>query len=124
MAILTDDADYDAGETIWNVPRQRFNFGNDHADNGPRTRTNDSSAQIHRGHKTVSPGLLRTIQQTKVQGNTPAISGEGNLRIPLTNLLKRSESYAAFVVINVSMPEDTFHITDLLVVSRLYLYEK
>ncbi|VEL31789.1 unnamed protein product [Protopolystoma xenopodis] len=35
MAILTDDADY-AGETFGNVPRPRFNFGNDHADNGPK----------------------------------------------------------------------------------------
>ncbi|VEL12055.1 unnamed protein product [Protopolystoma xenopodis] len=38
MAILTDDADYDAGETFGNVPRPRLNFGNDNADNGPRTR--------------------------------------------------------------------------------------
>ncbi|VEL18142.1 unnamed protein product [Protopolystoma xenopodis] len=38
MAILTDDADYDAGEMFGNVPRQLFNFGNDHADNGARTR--------------------------------------------------------------------------------------
>ncbi|VEL38454.1 unnamed protein product [Protopolystoma xenopodis] len=38
MAIVTDDADYDAGETFDNVPRLRFNFGNDHADNGLRTR--------------------------------------------------------------------------------------
>ncbi|VEL13314.1 unnamed protein product [Protopolystoma xenopodis] len=38
MAILTDDADYDAGETFENVPRPRFNFGNDHADNELRTR--------------------------------------------------------------------------------------
>ncbi|VEL27907.1 unnamed protein product, partial [Protopolystoma xenopodis] len=37
MARLTDDPDYDAGETSGNVPRLRFNFGNDHADNGPRT---------------------------------------------------------------------------------------
>ncbi|VEL37836.1 unnamed protein product [Protopolystoma xenopodis] len=38
MARLTNDADYDAGETSGNVPRPRLNFGNDHADNGPRTR--------------------------------------------------------------------------------------
>ncbi|VEL10667.1 unnamed protein product [Protopolystoma xenopodis] len=38
MAILTDDVNDDAGETFGNVPRPRFNFGNDHADNGPRTR--------------------------------------------------------------------------------------
>ncbi|VEL44006.1 unnamed protein product, partial [Protopolystoma xenopodis] len=37
MAILTDDADYDAGETFGNVPHPRFKFGNDHADNGLRT---------------------------------------------------------------------------------------
>ncbi|VEL30182.1 unnamed protein product [Protopolystoma xenopodis] len=34
MEILTDDA----GETSGNVPRPRSYFGNDHADNGPRTR--------------------------------------------------------------------------------------
>ncbi|VEL40201.1 unnamed protein product [Protopolystoma xenopodis] len=38
MTILTDDADYDAGETFKNVPRPRFNVGNDHADNELRTR--------------------------------------------------------------------------------------
>ncbi|VEL40904.1 unnamed protein product [Protopolystoma xenopodis] len=38
MAILTDDADYDAGETSGNVPRPRFNFGNDDANNGPQAR--------------------------------------------------------------------------------------
>ncbi|VEL29534.1 unnamed protein product [Protopolystoma xenopodis] len=38
MAILTDDADYDAGDTFGDVPRPRFNFGNEHADNGLRTR--------------------------------------------------------------------------------------
>ncbi|VEL21546.1 unnamed protein product [Protopolystoma xenopodis] len=38
MAVLTNDADYDAGETFGNVPPPRFNFGNDHADNGLRTR--------------------------------------------------------------------------------------
>ncbi|VEL32671.1 unnamed protein product [Protopolystoma xenopodis] len=38
MAILTDDADYDGGETFWNVPRPRFNFGTDHGDTGLRTR--------------------------------------------------------------------------------------
>ncbi|VEL24001.1 unnamed protein product [Protopolystoma xenopodis] len=38
MAILTDDADYDAGETFGNDPRLRFNFGNDQADNERRTR--------------------------------------------------------------------------------------
>ncbi|VEL07302.1 unnamed protein product [Protopolystoma xenopodis] len=34
MAILTDDA----GEKFENVPRPRFNFGNENADNGLRTR--------------------------------------------------------------------------------------
>ncbi|VEL36860.1 unnamed protein product [Protopolystoma xenopodis] len=38
MTRLTDDADYHAGETLGNVPRPRFNFGNDDADNGLRTR--------------------------------------------------------------------------------------
>ncbi|VEL07101.1 unnamed protein product [Protopolystoma xenopodis] len=37
MASLTDNADYDAGETFGNVPRPRFNFRHDHADNGLRT---------------------------------------------------------------------------------------
>ncbi|VEL08999.1 unnamed protein product [Protopolystoma xenopodis] len=38
MAILTDDADYDAGETFGNVTHPRFNFGNAHAGNGLRNR--------------------------------------------------------------------------------------
>ncbi|VEL39451.1 unnamed protein product [Protopolystoma xenopodis] len=38
MTKLTDDADYDGGETFGNVPRPLFNFGNDHADNELRTR--------------------------------------------------------------------------------------
>ncbi|VEL40526.1 unnamed protein product [Protopolystoma xenopodis] len=38
MVKLTNDADYDAGETSGNVLRPRSDFGNDHADMGPRTR--------------------------------------------------------------------------------------
>ncbi|VEL07483.1 unnamed protein product [Protopolystoma xenopodis] len=38
MARLTDDADYDAGETSGKVPRPRYYSGNDHAYNGLRTR--------------------------------------------------------------------------------------
>ncbi|VEL19210.1 unnamed protein product [Protopolystoma xenopodis] len=38
MAKLTDDADYDAGETTGNVPRPRSDSGNDDAYNGLRTR--------------------------------------------------------------------------------------
>ncbi|VEL33525.1 unnamed protein product [Protopolystoma xenopodis] len=56
-------------------------------------RTNKSSAQSHRGRKTVNRGLFRTIQQTKVEGNPPAISDEANLRIPSTRLLKRNKSF-------------------------------
>ncbi|VEL23527.1 unnamed protein product, partial [Protopolystoma xenopodis] len=37
MARLTDDADYDVGETSGNVPRPRSSSGNDHADNGLRS---------------------------------------------------------------------------------------
>ncbi|VEL11461.1 unnamed protein product [Protopolystoma xenopodis] len=37
MAIFTDDADYDAGETFGNVLLPPFDFGNDHAENGLRT---------------------------------------------------------------------------------------
>ncbi|VEL36545.1 unnamed protein product [Protopolystoma xenopodis] len=39
MEIFTDDAVYDAGETSGNVTRPRSDFGNDHADNGFRTRS-------------------------------------------------------------------------------------
>ncbi|VEL13612.1 unnamed protein product [Protopolystoma xenopodis] len=35
---LTDDADYDAGETSGNVPRPRSDFVNDHTHNGLGTR--------------------------------------------------------------------------------------
>ncbi|VEL14777.1 unnamed protein product [Protopolystoma xenopodis] len=38
MARITDDADYDAGETSGNVPRTRSDFGNDYAYNRLRTR--------------------------------------------------------------------------------------
>ncbi|VEL43612.1 unnamed protein product [Protopolystoma xenopodis] len=38
MARLTDDADYDAGETPGNVPCLRSDFANAHAYNGLRTR--------------------------------------------------------------------------------------
>ncbi|VEL32660.1 unnamed protein product [Protopolystoma xenopodis] len=38
MARLTEDADYDAGETSGNLSRPRSDFGNDHAYNGLRTR--------------------------------------------------------------------------------------
>ncbi|VEL21902.1 unnamed protein product [Protopolystoma xenopodis] len=38
MATLTDDADYDNGETSGNVPRPWFYSGNDDAYNELRTR--------------------------------------------------------------------------------------
>ncbi|VEL19139.1 unnamed protein product [Protopolystoma xenopodis] len=38
MARLTDDADYDAGDTPGNVPRRRSDFGNYHAYNELRAR--------------------------------------------------------------------------------------
>ncbi|VEL33823.1 unnamed protein product [Protopolystoma xenopodis] len=38
LAKLTDDADYDAGETSGNVPRLQSDFGNDNAYNGLWTR--------------------------------------------------------------------------------------
>ncbi|VEL09047.1 unnamed protein product [Protopolystoma xenopodis] len=41
-----------------------------------RTITDQSSTQIHRGRRAVSRGFLRTVQQTKIQGNPPAVSGE------------------------------------------------
>ncbi|VEL33966.1 unnamed protein product [Protopolystoma xenopodis] len=59
-----------------------------------RHRTDESSARSHWGRKTVGRGLFRTIQQTKVQGNPPVISGEANLRIPWTRLLKLNKKYA------------------------------
>ncbi|VEL15777.1 unnamed protein product [Protopolystoma xenopodis] len=71
--------------------------------NDVRHRTDESSARSHRGRKLVNRGLLRTIQQTKVQGNPPAISGEANLRIPSTRLLKRNEMYASISGLQVEM---------------------
>ncbi|VEL37514.1 unnamed protein product [Protopolystoma xenopodis] len=52
MAKFTDDTDYDAGKTFWNVPRPRFNFGNVDADNGLGTRSqfaanNQALATLH-----------------------------------------------------------------------------
>ncbi|VEL41487.1 unnamed protein product [Protopolystoma xenopodis] len=60
MAILTDDADYDAGEMFRNVPRRRFNFGNDHADNRPRNRC-------------VSISLPTNMNMLRKQGQTTSI---------------------------------------------------
>ncbi|VEL08170.1 unnamed protein product [Protopolystoma xenopodis] len=54
--------------------------------------TDKSSTRSHQGRKTVSRGLLRTLQQAKGQGNPPEVSGEANLRISLTRFLKRNES--------------------------------
>ncbi|VEL14057.1 unnamed protein product [Protopolystoma xenopodis] len=39
---------------------------------------NERSARSHRSRKTVRRGLLRTIQQTQVQGNPPALSVSGD----------------------------------------------
>ncbi|VEL37776.1 unnamed protein product [Protopolystoma xenopodis] len=71
-------------------------------------RTDEGSARRHRGRKTVSQGLLRIIQQTKVQGNPPAISGKANLRIPSTRLLKRNENYASIDDLITSMEISVF----------------
>ncbi|VEL18689.1 unnamed protein product, partial [Protopolystoma xenopodis] len=38
--------------------------------------THESSARSHRGCRTVNRGLLRTVQQTKVQGYPASVSGE------------------------------------------------
>ncbi|VEL32248.1 unnamed protein product [Protopolystoma xenopodis] len=59
-----------------------------------RDMTRESSAQSHRAGRTMSRGLIRSVQPTKVQGK-PAISVEANLRIPSTRLLKRNERYAS-----------------------------
>ncbi|VEL08879.1 unnamed protein product [Protopolystoma xenopodis] len=60
-----------------------------------RQMSEERSARSHRGRRTVSRGLLRTIQQTKGQSNPPSVSGEANLQIPSTLLLKRNEGYAS-----------------------------
>ncbi|VEL09384.1 unnamed protein product [Protopolystoma xenopodis] len=65
---------------------------------GVHHRTDESSTRIHRGRKMVIRGLLRTIQQIKVQGNHPAISGEANLRISSARLLKRNERHASIKI--------------------------
>ncbi|VEL15427.1 unnamed protein product [Protopolystoma xenopodis] len=56
--------------------------------------TDESSARSHRGRRTVGRDFLCKVQQTRVQGNLPAVSGEANLPIPSTHLLKRNEKYA------------------------------
>ncbi|VEL36833.1 unnamed protein product, partial [Protopolystoma xenopodis] len=53
-----------------------------------RDITDENSALIHRGRRTLGRGLLRTMQQTKLQGNPHLVSGAASLRIPLTRLLK------------------------------------
>ncbi|VEL16057.1 unnamed protein product [Protopolystoma xenopodis] len=47
----------------------------------------ESSARSHQGLKTVGRGLLRTIQQTKVQGNLVRTIYE-SLRPPFLNEMK------------------------------------
>ncbi|VEL35570.1 unnamed protein product [Protopolystoma xenopodis] len=72
MAILTDDADYDAGETFRNVPRPWFNFGNGHADNGPRTSCPGSKlllSDVFIG----SPSLLSQLSLTLLSSSRPII---------------------------------------------------
>ncbi|VEL40493.1 unnamed protein product [Protopolystoma xenopodis] len=53
-----------------------------------RHMTSQSSAQSRRGRRTVSQGLLRTIQQKKGKGNLPSEFGGANLRIPSTFLIR------------------------------------
>ncbi|VEL09278.1 unnamed protein product [Protopolystoma xenopodis] len=57
--------------------------------------TDEISSRSHQGRRTVSRGLLRTMQRAKVQANPPSVSGAANLRIPCTHLLKRNEKYAS-----------------------------
>ncbi|VEL38985.1 unnamed protein product [Protopolystoma xenopodis] len=57
MAILTDDA----GETFGNVPRRLFDFGNDHADNGLRTRC------VPLSHPTNMTTLRKQGQTTSIK---------------------------------------------------------
>ncbi|VEL26258.1 unnamed protein product [Protopolystoma xenopodis] len=47
----------------------------------------ESSARSYRGGRRVSRDFLRTVQQTKLQGNPPTVSCEVNPRIPSTHFL-------------------------------------
>ncbi|VEL17280.1 unnamed protein product [Protopolystoma xenopodis] len=44
--------------------------------------TGESLAQYHRGFRTVSLGLVGTIQQSSLRDNPPSIFGETTSRIP------------------------------------------
>ncbi|VEL39939.1 unnamed protein product [Protopolystoma xenopodis] len=46
-----------------------------------RHSTGKRLAQFHRGRRTVSRGLLRTIQQSSLRDNPPSVSGETTSRI-------------------------------------------
>ncbi|VEL36763.1 unnamed protein product [Protopolystoma xenopodis] len=64
-------------------------------------RTEEISARSHRGRRMLSRDFLHRVQQTKVQGNPPAVSSATNLRIPSTRLFKRNEMYASIKRANV-----------------------
>ncbi|VEL35991.1 unnamed protein product [Protopolystoma xenopodis] len=61
MAKLTDDADYDSGETSGNVPRIRSDFGKYHAYNGLRTMSVPQSVTTNMT-KLRKQGLTISIQ--------------------------------------------------------------
>ncbi|VEL32811.1 unnamed protein product [Protopolystoma xenopodis] len=77
MAILTDDA----GETFGKVPCLRFNFGNDHADNGPRTRFYNTSQACRRYTRRLKNWIAR--ESSLKCGNS---IGYGFLTVTLINL--------------------------------------
>ncbi|VEL13135.1 unnamed protein product [Protopolystoma xenopodis] len=74
MARLTDDADYDAGETSENVPSPRFDSRNDHAQDRSRANSTNSpspdvsinsagSSDLHFATVTGSQADSRTTRQ-------------------------------------------------------------
>ncbi|VEL10300.1 unnamed protein product [Protopolystoma xenopodis] len=64
-----------------------------------RQITDESSTRSHRDRRTGSQGLLRTIQQTRAQGNPPAVSGAANLRILSSHIFKQNERYVSMDLI-------------------------
>ncbi|VEL43355.1 unnamed protein product [Protopolystoma xenopodis] len=95
MAILTDDGNYDAGEKFGNVPRPRFNFENDHANNGPRTSPLDADIimSTSEGGYTPAGGFLEGLGSPTTGGGMgvagTAVAGCSGFRVGFSCLGSR-----------------------------------
>ncbi|VEL34789.1 unnamed protein product [Protopolystoma xenopodis] len=113
-------------QTFYRHRSRRSFFGDFFVNNGfgsddVRHMTDERSARSHKGRWTVSRSLLRTIRQTKFQGNPPSASDEANLQIPSARVPKRNERYTVSIYSRIFRNPASLHINITAWLSEIWL---